>query len=216
MTLFRFAGIASIALALTYVAGFVYFGGFWAYPSTGNAEEKIRYLSDNHLSFTLVYLAIYVLFGVVLSVVVVGLHEALNTNKNKIMLVASMFGVIWVGMVIAAGIVGTNGLNVVLSVGLNDPEKALNIWQMVALITQSIGGGNELVGGLWVLLVSITALQQQKFIGFLNYLGCVVGLTGIATVYPDEILTMVFGLSQIVWFIWLGIELLKFESNSHA
>ncbi len=209
MTISRLAGIGSISLALIYMAGFVYFGGFWAYPATGSIEEKISYLSDNQLSFTLVYLTIYVLFGVVLSVVVAGLHEALDVAKNKIMLVASMFGVIWVGMVIAAGMIGTTGLGVVLKVAASDPEKAMNIWQIVSLITQSIGGGNELLGGLWVLLVSIAGLQNQNFAKPLNYLGCFVGIAGIATVYPAEVLTMAFGLSQIIWFVWLGFAVLS-------
>ncbi len=208
MTLLRFAGFCSIALALIYLVGFVYFGGFWAYPATGSVDDKISYLADNQLGLTLVYLTIYVLFGVVLSVVVAGLHEALDATKNKVMLVASMFGVIWVGMVIAAGMIGTTGLSVMLDVASKDPDAAFRIWQVVSVITQSIGGGNELVGGLWVLLISIAALQNNSFAKPLNYLGCLVGLSGIATVYPAEVLTMVFGISQIVWFVWLGFALL--------
>lgn len=209
MTLLRLASFGSIALALIYIAGFVYFGGFWAYPATGTIDEKLSYLNDNQLSFTLVYLSIYVLFGVVLSVVVAGIHDVLDATKNKVVMVASMFGVIWVGLVIAAGMIGTTGLNVVLNVALNDPERAINIWQVVALVTQSIGGGNELVGGLWALLVSIAALRNQCFAKPLNYLGCLVGLSGIATVYPAETLTMVFGLSQVVWFVWLGFAMFQ-------
>ena len=209
MTLSRLAGIGSIALALIYIVGFAYFGGFWAYPATGSIDEKISYLSNNQFSYTLVYLIIYVVFGVILAVVVAGVHEVLDAAKNKVMLVASMFGVIWVGMVITAGMIGTMGLDVVLNVALNDPQHAINIWGVVALITQSIGGGNELVGGLWVLLLSIAALRDDSFTKPLNYLGCLVGLVGIATVYPAEVLTMVFGLSQIVWFVWLGFVMFK-------
>ncbi|OED44430.1 hypothetical protein AB833_01635 [Chromatiales bacterium (ex Bugula neritina AB1)] len=209
MTISRFSGIASIALALIYLVGFVYFGGFWTYPATGSIDEKISYLNNNQLSYTLVYLTIYVVFGVVLAVLVAGVHDVLDAAKNKVMLVSSMFGVIWVGMVIAAGMIGTMGLDIVLNVALNDPVNAINIWQVVALITQSIGGGNELVGGLWVLLLSIAALRNHSFTKPLNYLGCLVGLTGISTVYPADVLTMVFGLSQIVWFVWLGVAMFK-------
>lgn len=209
MTISRFSGIASIALALIYLVGFVYFGGFWTYPANGSIDEKISYLNNNQLSYTLVYLTIYVVFGVVLAVLVAGVHDVLDAAKNKVMLVSSMFGVIWVGMVIAAGMIGTMGLDIVLNVALNDPVNAINIWQVVALITQSIGGGNELVGGLWVLLLSIAALRNHSFTKPLNYLGCLVGLTGISTVYPADVLTMVFGLSQIVWFVWLGVAMFK-------
>jgi hypothetical protein len=43
----------------------------------------------------------------------------------------------------------------------------------------------------------------------LNFLGVFVGLAGIATVYPSDIFTQIFGISQIFWFIWLGICFIK-------
>ena len=46
----------------------------------------------------------------------------------------------------------------------------------------------------------------------LNYLGCFVGLAGIATVYPAEIFTEIFGLSQTAWFVWLGVVILRSDA----
>ena len=77
------------------------------------------------------------------------------------------------------------------------------------MITESIGGGNELVGGLWVLLISVVAIQERSLPRTLNYLGYLVGIAGIATIYPEELITEIFGVSQIVWFIWLGIYLIS-------
>ncbi|NQZ28168.1 MAG: hypothetical protein HRT55_17845 [Colwellia sp.] len=40
------------------------------------------------------------------------------------------------------------------------------------------------------------------------------GLAGILTIYPAEVLTEIFGLGQIVWFVWLGkIMLVKQENH---
>jgi hypothetical protein len=50
----------------------------------------------------------------------------------------------------------------------------------------------------------------------LNYLGYFVGIAGIATIYPDELFTEIFGVSQIVWFIWLGICLLTQENANKS
>lgn len=66
-----------------------------------------------------------------------------------------------------------------------------------------------LFGVLWVLLLSIAALQRNKLPKALNYLGFIVGSAGILTLYPADIFTEIFGLSQIVWFFWLGIVLLR-------
>ena len=112
-------------------------------------------------------------------------------------------------VLIASGMIATIGLRYAIGQIDADVSRAFETWQMVGLITESIGGGNELVGGLWVLIVSLVALRAGALSAPLNYLGCVVGAAGVATVYPAEILTIVFGLSQIVWFIWVGAALLR-------
>jgi len=44
----------------------------------------------------------------------------------------------------------------------------------------------------------------------LNILGLVVGAVGIITIIPPlNTLVAVFGLGQIIWFIWMGIALLR-------
>jgi len=42
-------------------------------------------------------------------------------------------------------------------------------------------------------------------------------VVGILTVVPAlEVLTDVFGLTQIVWFVWLGIVMLRSSSSAVA
>ena len=38
----------------------------------------------------------------------------------------------------------------------------------------------------------------------INYLGIIVGAAEILSIYPLEIFTEIFGISQIVWFISVG------------
>ena len=74
-----------------------------------------------------------------------------------------------------------------------------------------LGGGNEIVGGLWVLLVRWAALRAGELPRLLNDLGLVLGVAGILhTAVPAlETLGAVFGLGLIVWFVWLGIVMLR-------
>ena len=44
--------------------------------------------------------------------------------------------------------------------------------------------GNELVGSLWVLLLSLAALRTGGLTRALNYLGVVLGIAGILTMIP--------------------------------
>ena len=201
------SGLCAIFLALIYIAAFLYFGAFWAYPHSAEVSEQLEYLSRNHLSISIVYFSIYILFGVVLSVLVLGLSEKHATLRSLYLSkLATLFGALWVGLVIASGMIFIIGLGSVVELAAINSERASEVWYIVSLLTESLGGGNELVGGVWVLLISLCNLFSNIFSRWLNYLGLFVGVAGIATVYPAGIFTEIFGVSQIVWFIWLGLS----------
>ncbi|SEF93525.1 DUF4386 family protein [Vibrio hangzhouensis] len=205
----KVAGVSALFEALIYIVAFVYFGAFWAYPSDGTASEKMAYLAENQFSFSMIYFLIYVGFGVLLTVLVVGLYEKLKSTNSPFVKVGSVFGVVWVVLVIASGMLANIGLSHAINLMDLSTEKAFDMWQMISVIIESLGGGNELVGGLWVLLISLAALKAKEFPQGLNYLGLIVGISGIATIYPAEVLTEIFGVTQILWFVWLGISMLS-------
>lgn len=205
----KVAGVSAILEALIYISAFVYFGAFWAYPAEGTASEKMVYLAENQLSFSAIYFLMYAVFGILLAVLVVGLYERLKLNNSALVKVASVFGAVWVVLVIASGMLANIGLSHAIALMDVSAEKAFDMWRIISVIIDSLGGGNEIVGGLWVLLISIAALKANTFSKGLNYLGVIVGIAGIATVYPDDTLTEVFGITQIVWFLWLGASMLK-------
>ena len=207
------SGFSAILLGLIYIAAFVYFGAFFSYPASGTPEEKMRFLSDYQLEVSVVYFSIYVLFGISLAVLVVGVHEILKIASLPMASLASIFGVVWVGLVIASGMIYNVGLDQSVRLLDESPETAFALWRTVSVVANSLGGGNEIVGGVWVLLVSLVALKGAVLSRTLNYLGCFVGIVGIATIYPEELFTEVFGLSQIIWFIWLGLVILRSDSE---
>jgi hypothetical protein len=140
-------------------------------------------------------------------------HEILKNANPPMASLASIFGAVWVGLVIASGMIYTVGLDQSVRLLGEGPDTAFALWRTVSVVANSLGGGNEIVGGVWVLLVSLVALKAEVLSRMLNYLGCFVGVAGIATVYPEELFTEVFGLSQIVWFIWLGLVILRSDSE---
>jgi hypothetical protein len=51
----------------------------------------------------------------------------------------------------------------------------------------------------------------------LNYLGVVIGVAGLLTVVPAlEAIGVLFGLGLIVWFVWVGIFLLRSSASAAA
>ena len=84
-------------------------------------------------------------------------------------------------------------------------------WQAIEPVAQGLGGsGGELLGGLWVLLVSVAALRAGALSRVLNWLGLAIGAAGVLSVVPAlQDLQYGFGLLQIVWFVWLGVTMLR-------
>ncbi|WP_394391525.1 hypothetical protein [Shewanella woodyi] len=105
------------------------------------------------------------------------------------------------------------GLAAVIDLSTSNAEQAKTLLVVVNTIVEGLGGGNEVVGGLWVLLLSIAGLKINELPKLLHYLGLFIGSVGILTIYPAEILTEIFGLGQIIWFSWLGVAMLKTPQN---
>jgi hypothetical protein len=58
--------------------------------------------------------------------------------------------------------------------------------------------------------VSIAGLRTARLPRWLNVVGIVTAVAGLATIVPDfEAIEMVFGLGSIVWFIGVGVTLLR-------
>jgi hypothetical protein len=209
----KICAISAILEAIIYISAFIFFGLYWHYPSEEGTAKQIAYLTENQFIFSLVNLFMYLVFGVLLSILTLSLYDRFKAKSPAIIQVATIFGVIWVALVIAAGMILNVGLDAIIKLSVSEPERALTIWNTISLIVEGLGGGNEFVGGIWVLLVSIAALKSGAFYKSLNYLGVFVGVVGIATIYPAEVLTEIFGISQIVWFICLGIAMLKNKEN---
>jgi hypothetical protein len=204
----RIGGVAALLEAAIYISAFIFFGAFWAFPVDADSAQKLAFLADNQAVLSIVNLTMYVLFGFFLAVLVLALHDQLKVNTPVLSQFAAVFGVIWVGLVIASGMLANAGLGAAIELSARDPEQAMIVWRTINYVVEGLGGGNEVVGGLWVLLLSIAALKGDRFPTALNYLGLFIGAAGILTIYPAEVLTEIFGLGQIVWFAWLGIVML--------
>jgi len=86
-------------------------------------------------------------------------------------------------------------------------------------VSHGLGFGNgDILGGLLTLLVSLSALRAGGLPKGLNILGLLAGAVGIISIVPglSEVLGGIFGLISIIWFIWLGIVLLRSNPGKTA
>jgi hypothetical protein len=95
-----------------------------------------------------------------------------------------------------------------------DPAGAEPVWSALDSVQNGLGGGNEIAGGVWVLLVSLAALKTNLLPAAVNYLGIAAGVAGLITVIPAlEAVGAVFGIGLIIWFVWVGLILLKDDTR---
>jgi hypothetical protein len=210
----KMGGIAALIAATAYLVGIVLFLVILDPGGPLDPVERVAFLAEKETITYIAMLFIYVVSGFILVVLVQALHERLKIGSPAMMQTAAVFGYIWAGILIAGGMIFLVGLNTVVELYDKDPAQAASAWLAVGIVFEGLGGGIETVGGLWTLLISWAALRSGEFPRVLNYLGMVVGVAGIVTIVPAlEDLTIVFGLGQIPWFVWLGSILLRSNQN---
>ncbi len=204
-------GLAALFEALSYVVGFTAMA-VWLDPGDTegwNTARRLAFVLEREASFQAVNLLIHVGFGLALVLLTTALHQRLHAGNEALMRVASPFGYIWAGLVIASGMLASVGLSAVASLQVKDATLALSVWQVLTIVQDGLGGGVEVVGGVWVLLLGIVGLRGSAR-SPLGWLGLVVGSCGVLTVIPPlRGLSMLFGLSQTLWFVGIGIALLR-------
>jgi hypothetical protein len=155
-------------------------------------------------------LIIYVVFGIALVPLVTALHERLRRQDEMMLRFGTLFGYIWAGLVIASGMIANLGLDTVARIYPGDARQATTVWIALEGVQNGLGGGVEIVGGLWVLILSWVGLRSRELPVFTHYLGLLVGTAGILTAIPGlSALGAVFGLLQIGWFALIGLQLLR-------
>ena len=122
-------------------------------------------------------------------------------------MVASVFGLVRAGLLLASVMVFDHGMAVVVDQQATDVHQAAATWQAIETVADGLGGtGGDVLLGLWLLLVSWAALRSSVFPRALNWLGLGVGVAALVSLVPGlGFLEVVVGLLQIVWFLWFGL-----------
>ncbi len=213
----KIGGFAALYQATAYLVGIVLFIVVLDYLNINDPSQKVALIVEKHSVMTLTNLTMYVIFGFALITLTLALYDRLKGDAPAIMQVATAIGIIWAGSLIASGMIANAGIAPTIALYEIDPAQAASFWMGIETVADGLGGGKgEILGGLLTLLVSWAALRGSSLPNGLNYLGLLVGFVGIISTVPGlHDLAGLFGLSQIVWFVWLGIVLLgnKFTSS---
>lgn len=210
-TLQKSGGIAALYMAVSHLTGFVIFIVVLNYLNITDPAQKLALNVEKQPVVFSTNLLMYVIFGFSLIVLSLALYDRLKSGAPALMQAATVIGIIWAGSLIASGMAANAGLAAIVPLYARDPTQAMLTFQSIEAITNGLGNANgEILGGPLTLLVSLAALRIGGLPKALNVLGVVVGAVGIITIIPAlNPLVAAFGLGQIVWFVGVGIVLLR-------
>ncbi|MCK5250173.1 MAG: DUF4386 family protein, partial [Spirochaetaceae bacterium] len=204
-------GIAALYEGAAYIVGMVFFLSVVDVSSVADPVQKIALMADNLVSLYIMHLLIYVVWAFFMVVLSLALYQRLKDDSPAMAQTATAFGLIWACVIIASGMIYNIGMINVVEIYAKDPIQAATVWLAIDSVFEGLGGSNEVLGGIWILLISWAALRVGDLPKVLNVLGLAIGAAGILSAIPAlaEILIYIYALGQIIWFIWLGILLLK-------
>jgi hypothetical protein len=214
----KLGGIAALYAGAAYVVGMVGFLLVVDVSSVVDPVQMVALMGDNLAFLYIMHLIIYVVWGVFMVVLALALYERLKAGSPAIVQTATVFGLIWAAVIIVAGMIHNVGMGTVVDIYGKDPALAGTVWLAIDSVFEGLGGSNEVLGGIWILLISWAALRVGELPRALNYLGLAIGVAGIISVVPPlaEIFIYIFALGQIVWFVWVGIIMLRSSPSGAA
>lgn len=212
-TLQKVGGISALICAGTYILAL----GLLTTVLTPMADAALPF--DQFIAFflpheTLIFLwhfAMYLVNGTFLALLTLALYQRLNAGAPVLALAAACFGLLWTGLVFASGFITLYGWETIGRLAATDPAQAANLRLAVDTVTIGLDHSDRFLGCLWVLLTSWAALRTGQLAKPLNFLGLAIGIAGIVSSLAPALnaLGYAFGVGIIVWWIWLGIVLLR-------
>ncbi|MGK2949132.1 MAG: DUF4386 family protein [Acidimicrobiales bacterium] len=215
----RIGGAAALLAAGTFGYGIVMFATTFADYTDPDATpaDSVEFLVAHQGALLAWYIGIFIVFGAALVPLGLALRQRFADRTPALANTAMVFAAIWAALMFATGMISNIGIESVADLADSDPDGAVTVWSTIDAVTNGLGGGNELVGGIWILLVSIAGLVTAGLPRWLNWVGVVTAVAGVVTVVPDfEVVEMVFGLGSIIWFVGVGITLRRTASSPVA
>ncbi len=208
----RAGAIGALIAAATFIFGIALFVTSLSDYAEGDftRAESVDFLVGNQGILYVWYLVIFLVFGVAIIPLARSLRERLFDVSPELADLGAVFAYIWAGLMFATGMTSNIGIAAVADLDETDPAAAEALWSSISTVTDGLGGGNELVGGMWILLVSLAAWSTNRLPKGLNVLGIISASAGLITLVPGlSDVGMIFGLGSIAWFTWTGIVLLR-------
>ena len=199
----KLGGWSGLIHALAYVVSMI-LGAALIFPLLGSGPGAyVAFVSGHQALVYLWNLVAYWVSALTLVVMVLALYERLKAAAPNGAQLAAVFGLIWAALIIGSGNLMLRDVGVLGGLHAADPTQAAAVWVTLEAVENGLVSGNEVVGNLWVLLVSLTAWRTGALSRGLSGFGVIISLAGLFTIIPPlaEPLVMIFGVGMIVWSV---------------
>ena len=213
MTLQKIGGLAALLCAATYLFGFVFLFTVLAPLGFGSGDKDasavMAFIDAQPGLMILFNTVIYILNAFALAVLVVALDARFKPTTPDWAAVTRALGLIWATLVLGAGMMANVTVEHAANLFAINPAQAAEDWALLQVVELGLGGGNEIAGGVWILLVSIAGVMGRSLGKITIGLGLLTGAGGLATLVPaiGDVAGAIFGLGAIAWFIAVGLSM---------
>lgn len=211
----KIGGIASLICAGTYIIGFIILTLVLAPFGYGSdkidASAVVEFISKKPYFLIMWNLIIYILNAIALTLVVICVSELIKTKSFYFASLSKAFGLIWVTLVLGAGMIANVAVEHAYQQFSIDPIASAVSWKLMHMIELGLGGGNEIAGGVWFLTIGFGLKVTHFLPSWVSYLAIGIGISGLTTVLPlfGEFSGSLFGLGAILWFLLAGCLFIK-------
>jgi hypothetical protein len=213
----KVGGVSALVCAGTYILALGLLTTVLA-PMAGGSlpfDQFIAFFLSNQTLIFIWHFTMYMVNGTFLVLLTLALYQQLKTGAPALVLAGACFGLLWAGLVFASGFISLYGWEVIGKLSAADPAQASLLRLVVDTVATGLDHSDRFLGCLWVLLASWAALRSGQLPRPLNFLGLAIGIAGLVSSLAPALneLGYAFGVGVIVWWIWLGIVLLRRSPN---
>lgn len=212
-TQLKAGGISAIIAAVTYIFA-IGLAGTVLSPMTNLSlgfKEYMTFLTANQTLIFIWHFAMYIINGICLVFLALTLYDRLKDGAPMLARAATVFGFLWIALVFASGLITNYGTSALVSLYAVDPARAESLKLALETITLGIDSSDKLLGCLWVGLSSLAAFKTHTLPRAAAVLGMLISVMGLlgSTVPALIAISYAFGVGVIVWWLWVGITLLR-------
>lgn len=209
MSFKKLAAISAVYGGFSYIGGIFVYLQLLQYDSATSASEQISIISSNPVLVHITTLHIYVIFSFGIILLATYMYLKLKGQQPILGLLSLITGVVWATILIASGFISM-GVTTLLMNGTAASE-LISTWYAIDIVSNALGGGNELMGGVFTGLMSLAMHKTHFSSKSTSVLGVLVFIGGTISALPylADIGIGIFVISQILWFFSLARDISK-------